>query len=289
MQVWPAHGAGSACGKGLGAIPSSTVGYEKRFNPALQFRNEQEFVDYILAEQPEAPKYFALMKSVNKIGPAIIGSAGLPPKHGTTELPQLASQQFVVDTASPQAFASAHVPNTINISTGLLASWGGTLLDYRQPLYLIASKKDLPEALRILRKIGCDRITGYFDAEEVQAAGLRTATVPQVTAAELANGLERGEFELVDVRGLTERCERWIPESRHLFLGDFMKSTISFDVPKNKRLVFQCKGGGRSMIASSIALRAGSKHIVNLIGGIDAWEAEGLSLRSHQLLSSCNS
>ena len=78
LQVWPAHGAGSACGKGLGAIPSSTVGYEKLFNPALQFSDEEEFVKYILADQPEAPKYFAVMKRVNKEGPEIIADAGLP-------------------------------------------------------------------------------------------------------------------------------------------------------------------------------------------------------------------
>jgi hydroxyacylglutathione hydrolase len=287
LQVWPAHGAGSACGKGLGAIPSSTVGYENRFNPALQYSNEQKFVDYILSEQPEAPKYFALMKKVNKIGPAIIGASGLPPKQSPNELPQLAANQIVVDTASPQAFAAAHVPNTINISTGLLASWGGTLLDYSQPLYLIASKKDLPEAVRILRKIGCDQITGYFDSEEVQQAGLRTGSVAQVTAGELAKGLEQGEFELVDVRGLAERNERLIPHSKHVFLGDFMGPKIKFDAPQGKKLVYQCKGGGRSMIACSIAMRAGAKQVVNLIGGIDAWETEALPLKAERLATTC--
>ncbi len=98
LQVWPAHGAGSACGKGLGAIPTSTVGYEKRFNPALQFNDEQEFVDYILSEQPEPPKYFAIMKRVNKEGPAILGKPALPKKMDVAQLTETINNQFVVDT-----------------------------------------------------------------------------------------------------------------------------------------------------------------------------------------------
>jgi hydroxyacylglutathione hydrolase len=289
LQVWPAHGAGSACGKGLGAIPSSTVGYEKLFNPALQFEDEQEFVDYILCEQPEAPRYFALMKKVNKVGPEILGKASLPPQQAPSQLRSVAARHTVVDTASPQAFAAAHVPKTIHISMGMLANWGGTLLDYSQPLYLIASKKDLSEALRILHKIGCDNIAGYFDAEEVQAANLRTESVEQMTAAELELALKKDEVELVDVRGLAERTEMRIRQSRHEFLGKFLDQNFDLEVPHNKRLVFHCKGGGRSMIASSIAMKRGMKNVINLIGGIDAWSKEGLPTQSEPLLAnSCS-
>lgn len=280
LQVWPAHGAGSACGKGLGAIPSSTVGYEKRFNPALQFTDEQEFVDYILCEQPEPPKYFALMKKVNKVGPAILGGDPLPAKHDPAQLPELAKSETVVDTASPHTFAAAHVPKTINISIGLLASWAGTLLDYAKPLYLMVSKKDLPEAVRVLRKIGCDNIAGYFDSDEVHSAHLKTESVKQMTPLELAKAMERGGVEVVDVRGQAERNESFIPDSRHLYLGNFLTEKFSLQVPESKVLVLQCKGGGRSMIATSILMRAGQENVVNLIGGIDAWEKEGLPTQS---------
>jgi hydroxyacylglutathione hydrolase len=284
LQVWPAHGAGSACGKGLGAIPSSTVGYEKRFNPALQFDDEQEFVDYILADQPEAPKYFALMKRVNKLGPEIIKNAGLPEKLEPSKLSKLAAEQIVIDTAPPQAFAAGHVPNTINIAASMLANWAGTLLDYSKPLYLIATKRDLPEAVRVLHKIGCDSITGYFDTEEVQAAGLKTAVVEQITPADLASALDRDEIELVDVRGDVERSELAIPESRHQFLGNLLNDDVSFETSSGKKLAFHCKGGGRSMIATSIAMRAGAKNVVNVIGGIDAWAREGLPTKTDQQL-----
>jgi hydroxyacylglutathione hydrolase len=287
LQVWPAHGAGSACGKGLGAIPSSTVGYEKRFNPALQFDDEQEFVVYILCEQPEAPKYFALMKKVNKVGPEVLGGEKLPVKLDPAQLPTLAKNEMVVDTASSQAFAAAHVPNTINISAGLLAAWAGTLLDYSKPLYLITSKRDLPEVVRVLRKIGFDNITGYFDKDEVQSANLKSESVKQMTADELSIALKKGEVELIDVRGLSERHESFIPESRHAFLGNFLNENFRLSVPEGKTPVMQCKGGGRSMIATSILMRAGQRNVVNLIGGIDSWKREKLPTQSELAATTC--
>jgi hydroxyacylglutathione hydrolase len=115
LQVWPAHGAGSACGKGLGAIPSSTVGYEKLFNPALQFDNEQKFVDYILADQPETPFYFAVMKRVNKVGPELMRNLA-PAKSPTPDLlPKIARSGQTIDITPAAEFAVAHVPGTINV------------------------------------------------------------------------------------------------------------------------------------------------------------------------------
>src|SRR6056297_2199746 len=137
LQVWPAHGAGSACGKGLGAIPSSTVGYEKMFNPALQFTDEEKFVQYILADQPEAPKYFAVMKRVNKEGPAVIGEPTGLKSLAVAELQQAIESGTVVDLAASPQFAKGHVPETINIPPQMLAAWAGWLVDYDRPTYLI--------------------------------------------------------------------------------------------------------------------------------------------------------
>ena len=119
LQVWPAHGAGSACGKGLGAIPSSTVGYEKRFNPSLQFSDEDEFVRYILSDQPEAPSYFAVMKRVNKVGPRILGDGH---KHRFLPISQLSTaieSGTVVDLRPSAEFAKGHVAGSINIPIGM--------------------------------------------------------------------------------------------------------------------------------------------------------------------------
>lgn len=276
LQVWPAHGAGSACGKGLGAIPSSTVGYEKRFNPALQYHDEQAFVDYILSEQPEAPKYFALMKRVNKEGPALMSELGSPELLDPALLSQAAQQGWVVDTAPARAFTESFVPHTVNIPTKSMAMWGGSLLDYDSNIYLIGSQRDIAENLRVLRKIGCDRIAGYFDSDQVLQAGLRTASITNITPAELSQGIQQGKYHLLDVRGDVERQERFIDDSHHVFLGRLAEDTTPFVPGNGKTVALQCRSGGRSVIAASLALKAGISNVVNVEGGIDAWESTGL-------------
>ena len=276
LQVWPAHGAGSACGKGLGAIPSSTVGYEKLFNPALQFTEEQEFVDYILSEQPEAPKYFAVMKHVNKVGPAILGEPKLPTKIGTDVLCDTVSKEMVVDTAVAKKFASSHVEGTINIQPKYVAMWGGSLLDYEKPVYLISGSHDLPEVVRVLRKIGMDNIGGYFCADEVAEGGFNTESIPQLSPEEVAKKVESGEVELIDVRGLGERQEVAPAGSQHNFLGKFLQGVNQLQ--SEKAYAFCCRTGGRSIIAASIAQRAGVKNIVNMNGGVVGWELARLPL-----------
>ncbi|HMO13128.1 MAG TPA: MBL fold metallo-hydrolase [Pirellulaceae bacterium] len=276
LQVWPAHGAGSACGKGLGAIPSSTVGYEKLFNPALQYRDEQAFVDYILAEQPEAPKYFALMKRVNKEGPAVLGGTQFPPRLPANQLLETIAdrQNIVVDTVAGKVFANAHVPGTISIETKYIAMWGGSLLDYARPIYLIASQHDLAEVVRILRKIGCDHISGFFDADEVVAAGLRKDSLRQLSPRELAEQMTQNGIELIDVRGLNERHEVMVEGSEHHFLGKMFSKPYDFE--DDKTYAFVCRTGGRSVVACSVAKYLGAKNVINVSGGVVAWERAGL-------------
>ena len=278
LQVWPAHGAGSACGKGLGSIPSSTVGYEKLFNPALQYHNQQDFVDYILSEQPEPPNYFALMKRVNKEGPDILGAQSLPEKLTPQKLNEIAQTFVVVDTAPANIFGQGHAKGTINIEPKHLAMWGGSILNYDQPIYLVVTPQNREESIRILEKIGIEKFGGYFDANEVAAAGLNTESIPQVPVREIASQLAAGVVQMVDVRGQSERTASYIPQSTHHFLGHFDTDQLSFDPAAS--YVFQCRSGNRSMIAASIAQRAGVTRVFNLEGGIDAWKKAGLSVRA---------
>lgn len=278
LQIWPAHGAGSACGKGLGVIPSSTVGYEKLFNPALQFSDEQEFVDYILADQPEAPKYFAIMKKVNKEGPVILGEPKLPQKLNTDILLDLSARETVVDTSVSTKFADSHVEGTLNIEPQYIAMWGGSLLDYSRPLFLISGSHDLSEVTRVLHKIGFDQIDGYFDPEEVASSGLKTKATLQKTPQQLAGQIKSNEIKLIDVRSVVERDAEMIPGSIHCFLGTMLKNLELFDATKT--YAFHCQTGGRSTVAASIAERAGVKNIINVRGGIEAWKAAGLNVES---------
>ena len=264
LQVWPAHGAGSACGKGLGSIPSSTVGYEKAFNPALQFTDEQEFVDYILSEQPEAPKYFAVMKRVNKEGPIVLGNRETPKKLDANSVVQLAPDQMVIDTRKQELFASGHVKGTINFPLKYLAGWAGWLVDYDKPVYLITSDANRVEAIRILHKIGIDKIAGYFDAKSVSDVGLNVQSFEEVTPVEIAARVSAGEVQLVDVRGDTEWKEKHIEQAKRCFLAKLPGKLAAFS--GDCKLVFQCRSGGRSAIAASLAQAAGVEKVMNLKG-----------------------
>ena len=277
LQVWPAHGAGSACGKGLGAIPSSTVGYEKRFNPAFQFASEEEFVDYILSEQPEAPKYFAVMKQVNKDGPKIIDDE-LPSKLSLDSIGTIAADNMVIDTRSSHVFAKGHVPGSINIPTEHLAAWAGWLVNYDQPIFLLTSGSDLSEAHRVLRKIGIDQIGGYFDTEQAATADVFKQSYEELPPDQLANRIEDGTVILIDVRGDTEWSEAYIEKAQRSFLADLPDRLSEFNGPCT--LAFHCRSGARSAIAVSLAQAAGIENAINMTGGIDAWMDAGLKTKS---------
>jgi len=273
LQVWPAHGAGSACGKGLGAIPSSTVGYEKLFNPALQFTDEDEFVQYILSDQPEAPKYFAVMKRVNKEGPEVIGDKGEPDSQPIDSLNSALDSATVIDLSPSALFAEGHVPLTINIPEAMLAGWAGWVVDYSRPAYLIADPGQLPEATRVLRKIGLDDVRGYFDVSKVREAGLATESYATGTPKELAPGIESGEVNLIDVRSDEEWKSGRITGADHRFLGRL--PAIVSNIENSRQIVTQCQSGARSAIAASI-LQARGLEVVNMSGGFGAWAGAGL-------------
>jgi len=284
LQIWPAHGAGSACGKGLGAVPSSTVGYEKQFNPALQIDTEEEFVRYILADQPEAPTYFAVMKRVNKEGPALIGDAGLPSRQTASELTAVLQSATVIDLRVPQQFAERHVPGTINIPARVLATWAGWIVDYDRPVYLICDSGQLAEAVRVLRKIGMDQIAGHFDPDEVEQSGLATESYLSAAPQELASRMDAGAVRLLDVRSDEEWNASRIPAAEHRFLGRLPDSLDELD--DSKTTAVQCQSGTRSAIAASI-LQASGFPVINLDGGLTAWQQAGLPVDGYRLDVAC--
>lgn len=275
LQIWPAHGAGSACGKGLGAIPSSTVGYEKRFNPGLRFHDEQEFVDYILSDQPETPYYFAVMKRVNKEGPALVRT--LPPVEALYPdfLTEAAGRYPVIDTMPAAEFAKAHVPGTINIPAGALVRWAGFLVDYSEPVYLVAGEESLDAILSRLRSIGIDKVGGYFDTRAVSEAGLRTEAYESASPEELRPRIESGDATVLDVRAATEHREGHIPGARHRFVGKLLREMNGAE--RSKPVVVHCLGGERSAIAASLLRRAGYD-VVDMSGGYRAWAAAGFPI-----------
>jgi len=273
VQVWPAHGAGSACGKGLGAIPSPTVGYEKRFNPALQYDDQQSFVKYILADQPDAPKYFAVMKRVNKVGPVVLGESGSCPVLPLTELDQSIGKGTVIDLSASPDFAQAHVPGTVNIPLSMLAAWAGWILDYEKPVYLIGESHQIIEAERILHKIGIDQVAGFFDAQQVRNSGRATESYETATPEQLRQGIEEGRYQLIDVRSDAEWEAGHIAQAEHVFLGTLPEHLDQ--VADDRPVVTQCRSGPRSAIPASM-LQANGRTPINLTGGYMAWTAAKL-------------
>jgi hydroxyacylglutathione hydrolase len=286
LQVWPGHGAGSSCGKGISAIPHSTLGYERRFNWAFQVKSEAEFVEAVLAGQPEPPKYFAEMKRVNKVGPRLLHGFTRPdllPVNGLESA--LKGGALVVDTRPASAYAAGHVPGTINIPLNAsFTTWAGWLVPYTADFYLIvddAAGTLIDTAVRDLAMIGLDRIAGYFDAEVVDAwaEGERPlGTIPQITVHDLKASLGHHAVTLIDVRNDAEWQGGRIAGATHISLGTVADRVA--DIPTTKPIVIQCAAGARSSIAASVLKARGVDNVINLVGGIGEWRKAGLPVEN---------
>jgi hydroxyacylglutathione hydrolase len=279
LQVWPGHGAGSACGKGLSAIPHSTVGYERMFNWGFSIDDEDEFVQAVLAGQPEPPKYFAEMKRINRDGPRVLGGFRRPRRLPETRLPALlAGGALVVDTRHAADFAAGHVPGTLNIPLNKgFTTWAGWLVPYDRDFYLLIDDgctHCLDQAVKDLAMIGLDRVSGYFGVEVLHAwsaEGNELQTVPQITASELAEKLRDGTVAVLDVRGAAEWEAGHLPGVPNIPAG-YLADRLD-EVPREKPLVVHCQAGARSAMAASLLQAHGFDNVVNLQGGYAAWQA----------------
>lgn len=281
LQIWPGHGAGSACGKGLSSVPHSTVGYERRFNWAFALEEEAEFVDRVLAGQPEPPRYFGEMKRINRDGPRVLHGVAQPPALGLAEVDKLLEQRAViVDTRRAGEFAAQHIPGTINIPLDRsFTTWAGWLLPYDADFYLLIDAfqpRALTDAVKALMRIGLDRVGGYVTDAVLSAwteSGRELQSVPQIHAAELAGRLTRGEVAVIDVRGQTEWVAGHLPGVPNIPLG-YLVDRFD-DLPRDRPLVLLCQGGGRSAIAASLLQARGMSRVLNLVGGFAEWQRTG--------------
>lgn len=270
LQIWPGHGAGSACGKALGAIPSTTLGYEKLFNPAFQFSREDEFVSWLLDGQPEPPKYFAQMKKVNKEGPVLLNSLSELTKLDHESLQTiLKDNNLVIDLRDSDGYMKSYMPATINIpmSSHSYLTYIGWFVDFDKPVYFILPDNvDVNQVMHEVRSIGVDNFSCYFGEDAVMS---ETAPTPAFSAAQLAGYLPSDSIAIVDVRGKAEYDEQHIIGASNIPLGYLPQH---FDeIPHDKTLVINCASGYRSQIAASILRRQGFEDVYNLSDPLEVW------------------
>ena len=284
LQIWPGHGAGSACGKALGAMPQSTVGYERLANWAFHIADEDAFVVAVLEGQPEPPKYFAEMKRINKEGPRILGGLGHPRRIPATRIGGLlAAGALVVDTRAAADYAAAHIPGTINIPLNrAFTGWAGWLIPYDRDFYLLidhARGEAVETAVRDLAMIGLDRLAGYLDCdaemlETWRASGGALSSTAQRTVHQVRELMRAGDVTVIDVRGRSEWEAGHLPGVVNIPLG-LLPDRIA-ELPSQGTIVLQCQTGSRSAIAASLLEAGGRSAVANLEGGITAWRQSGL-------------
>jgi hydroxyacylglutathione hydrolase len=275
LQLWPGHGPGSACGKSMGSVPSTTLGYERIANWAFQISNEDDFVAAALEGQPEPPKYFAVMKTVNRDGPSPAPTMS-PTRLDAAGLARwLDGGGVAVDMRASAKFAAEHVPGTLNIPFGSsFTNWAGSLVPYDRDIALLGDDRGhVGRGLRALMLIGLDRVTAYGDAAlraEWRASG---HTLGSTTALDVDDIDGRRDLTVIDVRGDAEWKKGHIPGAKHLFLGN-LEATVN-DLPRDTPIVAVCQGGTRSAIAASLLRRKGFTDVHNFPGGYDAWTRAG--------------
>jgi glyoxylase-like metal-dependent hydrolase (beta-lactamase superfamily II)/rhodanese-related sulfurtransferase len=283
VAVYPAHGAGSLCGKQMRPERQSTIGKERALNYALRASSKEEFVRLLTAELPDRPEYFAQDAEINRTG--AIPLEFLLEMEALTPAQILEKQNagdFVLDTRPAMAFGSGHVPGSVNVPlAGQFAGSAGALLGLDHDIILIAEDQAAVEESRTrLARVGFERVAGYLDGGMPRWAAdqMPTAQIMQITAAELQRELdeEPGSIQIVDVR----RKPEW--DQAHI-VGALLKpldhvAKMLGDLDRAKPIVVHCKGGYRSAIACSLIQRAGFENVTNLIGGLDAWQATGLAV-----------
>jgi hydroxyacylglutathione hydrolase len=283
LQIWPGHGAGSACGKSLGSMPQTTLGYEKLFNWAFAETSEREFVDKVLADQPVPPRYFAVMKRVNRA--AAIPVKRPAPTQLTLEQLEAALRENapVVDTRSAEKFAAGHIPGTMSIPLGKsFLNWIGAIVAEERDFYLITETEGDNAAKAVvadLAKIGLTRVVGLFGSDildEWKSRHGKPEQVAQLEPRQLNEVLRKKKMQVVDVRAPDEWRRGHLPGAIHIPLAALPDRVGELDA--SVPIVLHCKGGGRSAIATSFLQSRGIDNVSNLAGGYDSWVAQGFEV-----------
>jgi hydroxyacylglutathione hydrolase len=279
IQVWPGHGAGSACGKALGAVPSTTVGYEKKRNWAFSYgTNKAGFIDFLLTDQPEPPKYFAKMKELNKVDRPLLTEVPTIKEMTAAELKAAMDKGVkLIDTRNKQDFEKGFIPGSINIQgNNSFATWMGWFVTYNEPFILLAAPSQMDDLTRKLMRIGLDNIHGFVDAAKINE--LANGPLSTSTMVNISDVKANTTAQVIDLRGAAEFNAGHIAGATNVFVGTLLQNLAK--VPKDKPVIIHCQGGDRAAIGYSLLVKEGYTNVSNYSPGINEWIKEAQPLVS---------
>ena len=279
VVLYPAHGAGSVCGQGMADREISTLGYERRFNPALQVTGRAEFVERKVREHHDQPPYFRQMEKLNLSG-------SVPPVRDPVRVPPMSAEGFqakadkgavVLDVRSPEAMGGALIPGSLGIPLDMVPAFAGWFLPYDREILLVVQEEDeVDRAVRFLLRLGYDRVPGYLDEglHAWEITGREYQTIPSVSARELVRRIDaKEEFLLLDVRKESEFRAGHLPGAHHLHVGELPDHLDR--VPGDRPVVTFCGSGKRAVIAATLLKQHGFRPVENCLGSMAACSAAG--------------
>ncbi len=280
VEVYPAHGAGSMCGRNMSKETSSTIGEQRNFNYALKPMSKDEFVTMMTADLPEAPVYFPRDAEINRSGARELSELQ-PPKALTPEqvLECQKRGDVLLDIRSATDFGAGHVPGSVNIGLGgQFAMWAGSLIPLNAAIVLIADTgAQIDESVVRLARVGIENVNGYLEGgvQSWREAGLSLEAIPQMSVMELNEQLANSELQIVDVRRPGEYVNGHVPRAFNAPLASLDKSLGPLPLEKNKPTAVICAGGYRSSAAASLLQKQGFSNLLNVSGGTGAWVNAG--------------
>jgi len=285
VEVYPAHGAGSMCGRNMSKETSSTIGEQRKFNYALKPMNKDEFVHMMTADLPEAPSYFPRDAEINRSGAR--GLSELQPPAALTPQQVLELRDhghILLDVRAAADFGAAHVPGSMNIGLGgQFAMWAGSLIALNSAIIIIAdTNTQVDESVVRLARVGIEGVKGYLEGgvESWRNAGLPVDSIEQVSVSQLKEQMANSDLQIVDVRRPTEYVSGHVPSALNAPLASLDKSLGPLPLAKDKRTAVICAGGYRSSAAASLLEQKGFSNLLNVSGGTGAWINAGFPVES---------
>jgi hydroxyacylglutathione hydrolase len=282
VEVYPAHGAGSMCGRNISKETSSTIGEQRRFNYALKPMPKDDFVRMMTVDLPEAPAYFPRDAEINRTGAASLEELPRPKELSPEEASALARQgHLILDVRSSAAYGNGHVPGALNIAlSGQFATWCGTLIATGTPIVLVADNvAEVDEAVTRLARVGIESVKGYLSGgmHAWDQAGLATEAIAQMPVDELHSRIAEGaDLQVVDVRRPGEYNNGHAPGAVNVTLAHLDEEASQLEA--NRPTAVICQSGYRSSAATGILARRGFKNVFNVVGGTSAWINAGYGI-----------